>query len=88
MTTIEQAHNIFNSISINGKTQTLGLLDARTYILAENIISDIYMPPFNKSAMDGYACRKEDLASAQAFLSLLVQEHNLQNKLLEELAQK
>jgi molybdopterin molybdotransferase len=30
-------------------------------VLAEPIIADIHMPPFNKSAMDGYACRKEDL---------------------------
>ena len=30
-------------------------------ILAEDIKSDIDMPPFNKSAMDGYACRRTDL---------------------------
>jgi len=30
-------------------------------ILAEDIKSDIDMPPFNKSAMDGYACRRADL---------------------------
>ena len=30
-------------------------------VLAENVYSDINMPPFNKSAMDGYACRRADL---------------------------
>lgn len=30
-------------------------------VLAEPIIADMHMPPFNKSAMDGYACRMEDL---------------------------
>lgn len=30
-------------------------------ILAEDILSDINMPPFNKAAMDGYACRKSDI---------------------------
>ena len=30
-------------------------------VLAGNIISDLNLPPFNKSAMDGYACRKTDL---------------------------
>ncbi|MBS0010439.1 MAG: hypothetical protein KFF49_03465, partial [Bacteroidales bacterium] len=30
-------------------------------LLAEDIISDIDMPPFNKTAVDGYACRREDL---------------------------
>jgi molybdopterin molybdotransferase len=30
-------------------------------ILDEDILSDIDMPPFNRSAMDGYACNKDDL---------------------------
>ena len=30
-------------------------------VLAEDIISDLNMPPFDKSAMDGYACRQEDM---------------------------
>lgn len=30
-------------------------------VLAEDVRSDIDMPPFDKSAMDGYACRREDL---------------------------
>ena len=32
-------------------------------ILAEDVKSDIDIPPFDKSAMDGYACRREDLAN-------------------------
>jgi molybdopterin molybdotransferase len=31
-------------------------------ILAEDVKSDIDMPPFNKSLRDGYACRRADLA--------------------------
>ena len=31
------------------------------YVLAEDINSTLYLPPFNKSAMDGYACKKSDL---------------------------
>jgi molybdopterin molybdotransferase len=30
-------------------------------ILAEDVISDMDMPPFNKSAMDGFACRLADI---------------------------
>ena len=30
-------------------------------ILTEDVESDIDMPPFNKAAMDGFACRREDL---------------------------
>jgi molybdopterin molybdotransferase len=32
-------------------------------VLAEDVCSDIDMPPFDKSAMDGYACRREDINS-------------------------
>ncbi len=31
-------------------------------ILAQDVKSDMDMPPFNKAAMDGYACRRADLA--------------------------
>ncbi|MHC4771075.1 MAG: molybdopterin molybdotransferase MoeA [Planctomycetota bacterium] len=31
-------------------------------VLAENVRSDMDIPPFNKSAMDGYACRRADLS--------------------------
>jgi molybdopterin molybdotransferase len=36
---------------------------AANRILAEDVTSDVDMPPFDKSAMDGYACRKADLAN-------------------------
>ena len=32
-------------------------------ILAQDVASDTDIPPFNKSAMDGYACRREDLSN-------------------------
>jgi len=32
-------------------------------VLAKDIICDIDMPPFNKSTMDGFACRRADLAN-------------------------
>ncbi len=48
--------------------KTLGVeksnfMDAVGKVLAEDIQSDIDMPPFDKSAMDGYACRHQDIAS-------------------------
>lgn len=41
-------------------TEKVDYLFSLNRILAKDIISDIDMPPFNKSAMDGYACRRED----------------------------
>lgn len=44
-------------------TERIDLSAAANRILAEDITSDIDMPPFNKSAMDGYSCRRRDLAN-------------------------
>ncbi len=41
--------------------ENLPFIDSIGRCLAEDIISDINMPPFNKTAVDGYACRKEDI---------------------------
>jgi molybdopterin molybdotransferase len=41
------------------------ILDALGRVLAEEIISDINIPPFDNSAMDGYAVRSADVAAAR-----------------------
>jgi molybdopterin molybdotransferase len=40
------------------------MLDALDRVLTEDIVSDINVPPFQNSAMDGYAVRAEDIAGA------------------------
>ncbi len=52
--------------TILGSARPLGseevdLADAAGRVLADDVVSDIDMPPFNKSAMDGFACRRADL---------------------------
>jgi len=42
-------------------SERVGMMDSLGRILAEDVLSDIDMPPFNKSAVDGFACRKADL---------------------------
>ena len=42
-------------------TERVALEWALGRVLAENVVSDIDMPPFNKSARDGYACRRQDV---------------------------
>ncbi len=50
-----------NVVRLQDEKVTLG--EAAGRVLAEDVISDTDMPPFNKSAMDGFACRREDLGS-------------------------
>ena len=40
-------------------------------VLAEDVRSDIDMPPFDKSAMDGYACRMDDLGNSLKVLEVI-----------------
>ena len=47
-------------------SELVGLRDAAGRVLAENISSPIDLPPFNNSAMDGYAVRAADVAGATA----------------------
>ncbi|MCZ4372331.1 molybdopterin molybdotransferase MoeA [Vibrio diazotrophicus] len=46
-------------------TLQLPLADAIGYVLAEDILSPINVPPFDNSAMDGYAVRISELAQNQ-----------------------
>jgi len=44
-------------------TERVNITGAANRILAEDVKSDMDIPPFNKAAMDGFACRREDLAN-------------------------
>jgi molybdopterin molybdotransferase len=46
------------------EAERVPILDALDRVLAEDIVADIDVPPFENSAMDGYAVRAEDIASA------------------------
>ena len=61
MTTFEEAYNIVISSTKPLNKDTATLEYALNRVLAEDIFSDTDIPPFDKSAMDGYACRREDL---------------------------
>ena len=43
------------------QTEVVALRDSLNRVLAEDVYSDLDMPPFNKSAMDGFACDFNDI---------------------------
>lgn len=63
MISFEKAIEIINSKVTVQETITFDINQSLGYILAEDVVSDIFMPPFNKSAVDGYACKLSDLNS-------------------------
>ena len=61
MKLLEDALKIVLDSAYEVGTEKVEINDSLNRILAEDVLSDMDMPPFNKSAMDGYACRREDL---------------------------
>lgn len=61
MITFDEALLIVKKAAIQIGNERIGFKKSVNRILAEDILSDIQMPPFNKSAVDGFACRKSDL---------------------------
>lgn len=63
MISFENALDIVNNAAKTIGTEEVNMLDSCGRIIAQNIISDINMPPFDKSAVDGYACKRLDFNS-------------------------
>ncbi len=66
MISLEEAHKIL--ISQNTKEEEIEIIsleNALGRINAEDIICKCDMPPFNKSAVDGFVCRFEDLTNRE-----------------------
>ena len=62
MTNLEEALNIINELSGTPKeSEKVKLEMAHNRILAEDVFTDMDFPSFDKSAMDGYAIRKEEI---------------------------
>jgi molybdopterin molybdotransferase len=63
MISFEEAFRIVMSSVFETGTETIPFSDARGRILDEDIASDMDMPQFNRSAVDGYACHRIDLSN-------------------------
>jgi len=61
MVLFEDALKTALSNAIQVGNERVGLSASLGRILAEDLVSDMDMPPFDKSAVDGYACRIADL---------------------------
>jgi len=61
MISFEEAKTIITSATRILGTETVPLQESLGRILAQDVVCDVDMPPFNKAAMDGFACRRQDL---------------------------
>lgn len=63
MITFEEAYETAMKAVRPMGTETVPLNEACGRILAQEIVADMAMPPFNRAMVDGYACRRSDLAN-------------------------
>lgn len=61
MLSYKEAQHIIRTFAHSFGTQKVLLDDALGRVIAEDVFADRDYPPFNRSAMDGYAIRTEDL---------------------------
>jgi molybdopterin molybdotransferase len=61
MITFEEAFKIVMSAAHETESEIISFSESAGRILAEDIFSDMDMPPFTRSAVDGYACKKKDI---------------------------
>jgi len=72
MIKFEEAFEIvLQSVNDTIDTEHINYLDSLGRILAEDVNSDINMPPFDKSAMDGFACRRADIDNVLEVIEVL-----------------
>lgn len=71
MISLQEALDIAFSHASVLDVESINYLESQGRVLAEPVYSDVNMPPFNKSAMDGYACKKEDLGKELEILEII-----------------
>ncbi len=62
---------VLESVLPTDKIERVDFANSLNRVLAEDVFSDISMPPFDKSAMDGFACRMEDIGNDLEVIEVL-----------------
>ncbi|MEX2427079.1 MAG: molybdopterin molybdotransferase MoeA [Bacteroidales bacterium] len=71
MAKFNEIQRIIENLPSDFKTERIKSVSALGRILQEDVIADMDMPPFDKSAMDGYACRFDDLGNEMEVLEVI-----------------
>jgi molybdopterin molybdotransferase len=83
MIRFEEALAVIEKASTQMTVERVALMDALGRVLAEDIASDMDMPPFDKSAVDGYACRRSDLDKPLKVLEVIAAGNSPQFNITE-----
>lgn len=71
MISADKAVELIRANAVLLGAENVELAECLGRVLRQDVVCDVDMPPFHKSAMDGYACRREDLAGALEVLETI-----------------
>jgi molybdopterin molybdotransferase len=71
MIKFESAYNTVMGAAFSTGSEEIHFMSSAGRVLIQTVKSDVDMPPFNKSAVDGYACRHEDLGKELKMIELI-----------------
>jgi molybdopterin molybdotransferase len=71
MITFEEAHELVCNDLLVNPIEKIPLNETLGRVLAADVQSDMDMPPFDKAAVDGYACRRVDLSEPLQLLEVI-----------------
>lgn len=71
MNQFEEIQQLLGNLKPFFSTEKVLLENAFNRVLQEDVVADLNMPPFNKSAMDGYACRLEEIDNELEVLEVI-----------------
>jgi molybdopterin molybdotransferase len=66
MRSVEEHQRVVAGLITARPAATVGLADAEGLVLAEDVVAEVSLPVFDNSAMDGYAVRADEIASAHS----------------------
>jgi len=71
----DKAYEIVMNAAFETGIETVDFTASLGRVLMADIRSDIDMPPFNKSTVDGFACRREDLGTELELIEMIPAGH-------------
>lgn len=81
MISVDEAKAIIEKLVIPLTSEKISLNDAVGRTLASDVHSSVFIPPFNRSAMDGFACKKADLNAPLKVVGTIAAGVFIKNKL-------
>lgn len=86
MVSFEDAVNVVLSQTFKNVSEPVALDESLGRILAGDVFSDLDMPPFDKSAVDGFACQAKDLLPIAGDRQNTATQHFVLLRLIETIA--